>query len=644
MKIAYYNPYVNSAENQIFYSMQIAGARIGHDLVECKDERDIYAFDPDFVISVSLQVPKVTHHPAYVAMHEPTSHVFAYKTKFQQVLSYDGYLTVSDSIVRFVRDFTYGVYRSDDPGFFYLTPQQSDLAVDWQSVRDGADPRIAYFGTNWRARMPQLLRRLDSMNILRIHGPSASWEKDGYAGYRGPVAFDGMGPQGVYAETGAGLVLMDQQWLQEDVISNRIFEISSVGAVAFCPDIPWIRKWFADSVHYFDPTLTEAEMAVQIKAGFDAMRADPDAAVQMGQSARTIFETHFSAEKMLTNAVAYHERKVRDLPARVAKVGPQAEITVIIRCGNRSVEQVREPVTSLIRQTFGKIHIVFAKFADLDLSALHDEIARGGLTCEEFLIPKGGRATMLYEGLKRIKTEYFAVLDDDDQLMPDHFEALFLAGRRMSPNFDVAFSGTIDSGVSEDVGTHTKSTRVIARFGYKSSIESFKDLLAPIHIGSLVARADLLAPDLIEAPDMKTAEDSLLIGIVARRSKPIFSYRASFLYNVASSDGSNWRTDPDRQTDERTLALRGGFALTPAWISNSPSINPRIAEMHKHVVQHENYLSRVIASGTPPLSSDRTATRSDQVTVANILRRPSILLGPLAPRWRAFKGRWRARR
>ena len=630
MKIAYYNPYLNSAENQIYASMELAGSRLGLELLECKDDVDICAFDPDFVISVTAQVPKVTHHPSYLAMHEPNASIFSHDVKFPNILSYDGYLTISDSIVRFIQDFTYGVHRDEEPGFFYLTPQKAEISVDWSKVVALGNLKIAYFGTNWKSRMPKLLGQLDSMNLLRIHGPKAAWDHKGYASYRGPVDFDGMGPQRVYAECGAGLVLLDQKWQDEDVISNRIFEISSVGAVAFCPDIPWIRKWFGDSVQYFDTTVSYADMAKQIQVGYEACISDPQGAMEMATKARSIFEEKFSAERMLENAVAYHERKLRNSAARIAMAGPEAEISVIVRCGGRSAAQVKIAVDSLIRQTFGKIHIIFAKYRDIDLSELKDDIAAGGLSFEQFLTPQGSRAQMLYEALRRVKTEYFSVLDDDDQLMPEHFEALFIAGRRMSPHFDVAFSGTMDAGRPVDLGAHTPCNRVISRFGFTRPVRRAWDLYVPIHIGSMVARADLLAPDLLRVPDIKTAEDSLLLSIVTRRSKPIFSYRASFLYTVDSDNGSNWSTDPDRRIDETSLAIRTGLCLTPSWIVDEPSISRSIMEYSR-------------TDKINPIFVDKTYPASERSKLHQILRRPSILLGPIAPRWRAYKARWRAR-
>lgn len=640
MKIAYYNPYVNSAENQIFASMQEAGRKIGLTLAECADDRAIDAFDPEFVLSVTAQVPKVTHHPTYLAMHEPKASIFSYDAKFPNILSYDGYLTISDTLVRFIRDFTFGVGRSEDPGFFYLTPQRLDLAVDWDRIAGSGGLRMAYFGTNWESRMPRLLDRLDGMGVLRIHGPRAAWEARNHRGYCGPVPFDGRGPQGVYAECGAGLVLLDSKWQAEDIISNRIFEIASVGALAICPDIPWIRKWFGDSVLYFHPDAPPADIARKIGADLEACNAAPERARAMADRARQIFEQDFTAERMLQNLVAYHRRKQAEAGTRLAEIGPAPQISVVVRCGGRPVDSVRRAVGSITRQTYGRFHIILARYRDIDLSAIRHEAEAAGCSVQEIPIEGGGRAATLFGALRRVETEYFAVLDDDDMLMPDHFEHLFAAGRRSSERFDVAFSGTMDTGVAVDLGAHTPCNRVISRFGYTAPVRDAWDLLAPIHLGSLVARTDLLTPALLQTPDMKTAEDSVLVATVSRRSRPVFSYKPTFLYAVASEGHSNWRHDPDRQMDEISLAIRCGLALAPSWSSDAPSISPHIRN------RAGPQTPPPVAVPVPPVSEiiPSPASPPQRPFWFQVLRRPSVLLGPLAPRWRALKARRRARR
>jgi hypothetical protein len=586
MRIAYHNPWVNSAENQTYMSMAEAAQRIGVELVACVDEKDIEACRPDFVMTVASSVAKITDFPTYLTVHEPKALFLEQPQRMRNLFSFDGYLTVSESLVGFIRDFCAGVGRwEDDPGFCYLTPQTSALRCDWDSPDLAARLRVVYFGTNWNRRMPLLFRALDPMGILRIQGPEASWAADGYASYAGPAAFDGIGPQRAYAECGIGLVLMDERWQREDVISNRVFEISSVGAVSICPDMPWTRKWFGDSVFYFDARRPMREIAEQVRTHHAFCRSNPGIARMMGQEARRIFETHFTAERLLSNAVAYHHRKTAERERLLAAMPPAPRISVVLRCGGRSIDFVRRAVSSIRRQTFGAFTVILAKYRDIDLSSIVAD--RGGAIAafDEFLIEGGGRSEMLWAGLNRIASPYFAVLDDDDFWMSDHFEWLFRAGRRVDAEFDIAFSGRIDFDTPSAYNYGTQlAYRNIGLFGFRSKIVDAWHVAGAIGTNCFVARTDLLSGEMLVAPSMRTAEDSLLINLVSRRSKPIFSWRPTAFYRPSAADASNWKDDENRVGDELSFALRAGLMWSPRWLMDAAFEMPNLvwnAAKHK---------------------------------------------------------------
>ncbi|HUA76482.1 MAG TPA: glycosyltransferase, partial [Acetobacteraceae bacterium] len=486
--------------------------------------------------------------------------------RVRNLFSYDGYLTISDSLVRFVRDFCYGVGRSEEPGFFYLTPQASELRTDWQTVVKGDALRVVYFGTNWNRRTPLLFRALERTGILAIHGPEESWREEGYASYRGPIPFDGVSPQRIYAECGLGLALMDERWRREDVISNRVFEIASVGAVAICPDMPWTRKWFGDAVLYYEADRSAQEIAEKIRAHHDFVRANPERAQAMGEEARQIFEAHFAAERMLANAIAYHERKTAERRQRRAEMEPAPRISVVLRCGGRDPGVVRRAVDSIRRQTFGSFTVILAKFRPVDLSEITADTSGAIAEFVEFLIPGGSRAEMLFAALDRVKTPYFAVLDDDDFWMSDHFEELFRAGRRVREDFDMAFSGSIGFDYPILYNATQSCSRNILRFGYEGPIADALDVQIAIGTNCFVARTDLIQKAMRAVPQMRTAEDSLLVCLLAWRSRPIFSYRPTAFYRRDAEDGSRWQIDAQRTEDEISLALRAGLAWQPDWL------------------------------------------------------------------------------
>jgi hypothetical protein len=575
MRIAYHNPWKNSAENQGYMSMAAAGRAIGVDVVACADEHDIERCRPDFVLCVTAGVAKIVDVPTYLTVHVPASVLIGNPVCFRNFFSFDGYLTISDSLARLIRDATHGVGRYEpDPGFCYLTPQIGSLQCDWERPDLADRLRIAYFGTNWQSRMPGLFRALDPFGILAIHGPEERWRDQAYKSYVGAVPFDGQGPQRIYAACGIGLAIMDEEWWRADVTSNRVFEIASVGAVAICQDMAWTRKWFGDSVFYFNPDRPIPEMVEQIRGHYDFCCAHPEIARDMGQRARAVFEQHFAAEHMLRNAVAYHQRKLTERATRIASMPPCPKVTVVIRCGGRSLEVLGRAVDSVRRQSFGDCAVLFMKYRDIDLSEVTADLSGAIARFEEVLIPDGDRARMLFEGVRQVETPYFAILDDDDFWMSDHLETLFAAGRRVAEDFDMAFAGQICFDTEVEHWPSLVTTRSVHRLGFEHEIADGVEILNRIGINSFVARRDLLTDEMLAIPDMRTAEDSLLICLLAWRSKPIASLRPTAFYRVAAEDGSGWRNDPQRSADEISLGLRMGLAYAPRWLPAASLATP----------------------------------------------------------------------
>ena len=566
MKIALHNPWPQRPGNRRFEAFQKAGAPLGVTFADCADERDIDASRPDLVVSITSSVPKIVDVPSYLFLHEPKSHVLRDQQRLRNALSYDGYLTISDELAGFARDLCHGVGRGAEPGFFHTTPPRAPYLANWRCEDLKADLRIAYCGTNRARPMPLLLRDLDDAGLLHLRGPAQGWEPLRLRGYAGELPFDLFGPQRVYAAAGIGLALIDPRRQREDVVNDRIFEICGAGAVAICPDIPWMRQWFGDSVLYFDPDATQHRIAATIIRYHAFCLAEPEAAEAMAGRARAIVEEHFSADRMIENLLTFHRRRTEERVVRCATMLASPQISVVVRCGGRALALVRRAIDSIRRQSFGRFTVILAKYRDIDLSEIIADRSGAITDFIEFLIPGGGRAQMLFEGVQRVGTEYFAVLDDDDFLLSDHFEELFRAGRLADQRFDIAFSGVIEFDHPTALGGEVISNRNIARFGFRRTIEDVGEVLAVIHVASFVARRDLLTDEMLAVPAMSTAEDSLLVSFLVRRTKPVFSFRPTAFYRRDGHDASGWQTDPRRKDDELTLALRGSLAWAPQWL------------------------------------------------------------------------------
>jgi len=575
MKIAYLNPWSNAAEGQAYFSLAAAGRSLGLDLVSCSTPEEVEQADPEFVLSVASSVPKVVDVPSYLTVHEPTKRFLDRAFYLNNLLSYDGFLTISDTLERFVKDLCFGAGRYAGVGFYYNSPQVSGLQTDLPQVVAAGDLRIVYIGTNWDRRAPRLLEALDERGMLRIHGPEHSWAPYKYAGYAGPLPWDGEAPQRAYSEAGIGLVLLSEGHLREDVISNRILEITSVGAVAICPRMPWIEKWYGDSVLYFTPSRSAAPVVDEITAHYAEIQRDPAAAQERAARARAVFEEHFAAERLLANAVSYHEQVQHALADRRAHLPSEPHVSVVVRCGARRRELVRQAVDSIRRQTYGTFTVIMSKYEEVDLSDITGDVSGRIQAFVEVLTPSGSRAATLMAGLGRIETEYFAILDDDDFWLSDHIETLFMAGRTANPSFDVAFSGTVSvAAEGTEIEKDLYWQRNIATFGFARAPLTILDVTSAFSSNCFIARTALLPPDLESLSELETAEDSLVVAFVARNMRPIFSYKPTAFFRRGYAGESNFASALSRERDMLSLHLRTGLLLSPIWLPRASSTFP----------------------------------------------------------------------
>jgi hypothetical protein len=469
-------------------------------------------------------------------------------------------------------------------------------------VADGA-LRIVYIGTNWDHRAPGLLRGLDDAGVLTIHGPATSWEEHGYAGYLGALPFDGIAPQRAYASAGLGLVLLSADHLQEDVISNRIFEIVSVGAVAVCPRMPWIEKHFGNAVRYFTATTSGEAMADEILDHYAAVARAPQAAQAHAREARAIFEERFSAEQMLANAVAYHEEAQAAHGRRLAQLQPEPRVSVVVRCGADRLELLKGAVDSVRRQTYGRFTVILAKFHELDISSITNDLSGRIERFIEVSVPDGGRAQTLVAGLAEVDTEYFAILDDDDFWLSEHVETLFAAGRAAGEDFDVAFSGSVSIAAEPTrIERSLLWNRNIHTFGLRHEAAAIAELTAAFSSNCFVARTALVTAHLEALEDLETAEDSLLIAIVCRNKRPVFSYKATAFFRRGYPGESGFATNSARERDLRSLQLRAGMMLRPTWLHNPPPPASRVPQgplvaVARDVVGDAVVLGRIAVAG-----------------------------------------------
>jgi hypothetical protein len=553
-RIGFLNPWRDKAENQAFRSLKEGAARVGHTLVHVTTSDEVLAANLDFVIAVASTQAKLTGVPTFGAIHEPRQRFWEKPEYFQNLLTYDGYMTIADSLHKFLNAFCAGAGKPQHVGYYYNTPQRQEIGAEVEALAGRGELSLCYFGTNWDPRSRPLFRALVKKDYMRVYGPQESWDYLQGEKYFGSPAFDGNAVQKEYARHGVGLAVLSRGHALDDVISNRIFEIASVGAVAICPDIPWIRKNFGDNVYYFDPNGTVYEIFEAIDAAMGLILADPATAARKAKAARAIFEERFASEVMVANAVRYFE----EWKERGGRRRPPADsplIDVIVRIGGRPVDVVRRAIQSLEDQSAGRFRVVFIRYKPLDVSAITDA-AWDRIESFEVVDKTGGdRAATMAEGMRHVTSSYFALLDDDDFVLPGHFEALLRQADQAPADRLFAYSGFMDveEGEEGDEAGDRERRRIRSFHPASGNAWAIMGTFAPN--GFLASSALLRFLDL-EGWTMHTAEDTLLISTLAAHGEPRFSYRATACHVVGSQGASNYLETPTRQEDLLETFLR----------------------------------------------------------------------------------------
>ena len=564
MRIAFLNPWKNAAENQAFRSLQIAAGRVGHELIHCRNSDDVDACAPDFVLASASTQAKLSDCPHYGVIHEPRDRFLDNRAYFQNLLSYDGYFTIADSLERFLRDISYRMGRPEEIGFYYNTCQRQQRSADLVSLLRDRKLLLTYFGTNWDHRRKNFFRMLSEIDNVQICGPTHSWPEIHRKSYGGSLEFDGDAVQARYAANGLGLCLVSELHCRDDVISNRIFEIASVGAIAICCDMPWIRKYFGDSVYYIDQNLADKSLVRAILRCWDEIYDRPQAVLDKARRAREIFERRFAAELLINNAVEYHERVSATRHAKLSqrKASYEPFISVIIRCGGRPIDLIGRGLFSLSQQTYGEFEVIFVRYTDLDLSPLLSEPHANVRSMKVVDCLGGGRSAALWAGLSAVTGDYFAMLDDDDWLFSNHFEKLFQPFPQAPKSRFFVYSSSISHYAEPKPveGGHEdhRSLLYLEKNYLEKNTRDLSSVGSMFASNSFVASRDLLSPALLCDPHMSTAEDSFLILSLLEQARSHFSYAATSVHERGRSDQSDFHQHPTRFEDELTLHIRLG--------------------------------------------------------------------------------------
>lgn len=533
MKIAIQNPFAGQlvAETELSRRIHLAATRLGWEAAEVCTSAEIKAVQPDFVIALHNNSPKLAEFPTYGCMWNPPGFFEGTEPFVKHVLTYDGYLTSSQVIDRWLHQFLYTTPKRYFTAPFYT----SCPSIPFQSPNLD-NPQLAYLGSNWDgSRFHDLFAGLDCLDFMQVYGNPDGW-KHLRSAYKGALPYDGSSVLNTLNQAGVGLCLHRSEHRQAALPSMRIFEIVAAGAVAICTEHPFIRLVFADTVLYVDPDAEIADQIAQISAYMQWIQNNPAIASEMAAQAHRIFSDHYTLEKLLLGILPHHQKLTEQKGFAPVHVSDRTQLVRV-----EFIVQANDAVTAktlleqLNQQTYSNLAatIVKPKFLNLDtlIQPYKDKILFKLLDIDLDCHTNLYRSTGLWQALNAIDAEYFAFLDEAGIIHPNYVHTL-VSLLEQNPDVGVAYAGTLrNPSVSS---TETALSKAI--LGKTSEESAELELFQPFHLDqflrfdwsiaphSFVARRSLLDSTLLQDPQLQEHETLCLLLHLAQRTSFLFSY------------------------------------------------------------------------------------------------------------------------
>lgn len=157
--------------------------------------------------------------------------------------------------------------------------------------------RLFYSGINWerlrgtKGRFHDLLKALDRTGLIDIYGPEhfqgiRPWR--GFHSYRGEIPFDGISMMDYLQKSGIALVLSSASHINDEIITNRLFEALAAGVVVIADQNPIVKELMGETCLYVNTDSSDCEQ--QIIKHVNWLNEHPQEAFELAKASQAIFE------------------------------------------------------------------------------------------------------------------------------------------------------------------------------------------------------------------------------------------------------------------------------------------------------------------------------------------------------------------
>lgn len=540
MKIAFLNPFgKNFAEQECASRLTIAAERLSYEAKEFQYSYEIESYEPDFILAISHQTPKLTRYPIYGLLNAPMEY-FQTSRFYRNVLSYDGFFAASEIVKDGVQGLCMAAGKLNmEVGYVALTCP----VVEFEDSIDFKNATIAYLGTNWDGkRLGDMQDIIAKTNYAKFYGPEKSWDYLKKEHYGGRIPFDGHSTHKVYRKHGVGLCVYAAGFVENELPSNRIFEITASGAYCISAQNKFSERIFGDTVFHFDQSLPSKDAARQILEHLEWVRNNADAAKAKAEKAKEIFDQQFSLEKMLGDMVSYHKEALKNRGYVASNTEQKDKVGYIIRIGDRPEAMLSNALDSLKNQSYKHIVPIIVTYKIPGF--LENILTQYRKDFSEVIHIESiseCSSTTLWAGLNYVKNrgdiKYVGILDDNDTLFSNHVQSLlncfkYNENNRNAGNVAFCYSGSIQKNLDgfklkelwqdeKVLNDGTESSRI--HHFYLPHQFSLHKAGEGIPINAPLVKVKNLDQAILNDPQLNSGEGLHLFTMLKRKGKMVFS-------------------------------------------------------------------------------------------------------------------------
>ena len=438
MRIALLNCYLQgghteNAEVESSARLVEAARRMGVEARAFARSEDIAEFRPDFVLALAYNDAKLTGFPTYVLLTAPRGWFDNLPRFRRNLLSYDGYWSVSPGVSRHVGELYARAGKPDLGAFAAISHGRTDFVP-----LDFARAWAAYIGTNWDGqRHVDLFRALARLGAAKFYGKRERWSHLPEEAFGGEVPFDGRAVLETYRTAGIGLCLSHPDFDADGIPTSRTFEVPAASAVMIAGRNALVEEAFGDAALYVETEGAPASVAAAIHGHVDWVRAHPKQALAMAEACHRVFNERFALEALLANAQDMHRRACRALgfaPREDSRNGTAEggdfDATLVLAVGDASCRRFARCLDSVLHQTLParRVIVLDGTSGGRALEALR---ARADARHVRYRgRGAAGFAARLARAWDDVAGEWVCCISADEVLYPNHLFAAAEAVRR----------------------------------------------------------------------------------------------------------------------------------------------------------------------------------------------------------------------